>query len=861
LGAASGDAGRLFFCSLLLMNQDFPATLLASHSPAIATPQSNFEGGAPFDESPQAASIVATVDEPVMQAAEAIANGQSAPRAGMVGYGAVNLATHEPEETAHAQVVALIERTRASRSTSDAALLEQAYAFAHEKHDGQKRMTGEAYIEHPVAVAGILAELGMDDQTIAAGLLHDVPEDCGVTTEEMHERFGPEVAQLVEGVTKLKRIDFTNKEEKQAENLRKLFLAMAGDVRVIIIKLADRLHNMRTLDPFPEVRKREISAETLHILAPIAHRLGIWRVKWELEDRSFKYLEPQLYKQIYSMVQKTRAERSEMVQQAISTLQEKLHSEGIEAEVTGRPKHFYSIYQKMIKQGLQFDAIHDLVALRIICGGVPDCYHALGVVHSLWMQVPDMFFDYIAKPKPNNYQSLHTKVLGGDGDLIEVQIRTREMHREAEFGIAAHWRYKEDGTPRTHPNDNFGGAASDNIGSKLRWLRLVLELQSDTQGDAESFLDSLKLDLATDQVFAFTPKGDVIYLPQTSTTVDFAYRIHSDVGNMCVGAKVNGRIVPLNYKISNGDICEIITSRGSRGPKRGWLDFVVTPHAKNRIKNYLKRQNFEDNYREGLNRLEKAAQTERLKLGTIATNEVLLKVARALKFKGVPELLAAIGYGEYSAENILNKVRIELRADKADETPVSTVGDDTLSGTAAALLYRRVQLDGSGESTSPQGTLQLSLPSDADDPIGSPPMSGNFLYSLAKCCAPIPGDEVKGYITRGRGVTVHRVDCSNLKHYEAREPDRLLDAQWTMLQNRPYQALIAVESTDRTGLLADVTSLFAERRVNISAVNTYPLKNNRARLNIASTINNASELDELMSALRNVVGVSDVHRV
>jgi GTP pyrophosphokinase len=806
-------------------------------------------------------STLDAIAQPALPDPEDVAESLEVPSEGVTGDpegfllddGPLNVGPHEAEETARAQVRALIERTKQMRPTSDADLLMRAYAFANEKHDGQKRMTGEPYIEHPIAVAGILAELGMDDPTIAAGLLHDVPEDCGVTPEEMQERFGPEVANLVDGVTKLKRIDFTNKQEKQAENLRKLFLAMAGDVRVIIIKLADRLHNMRTLDPFPENRKREIAAETLHILAPIAHRLGIWRVKWELEDRSFKYLEPQLYKQIYAKVQRTRAERSKMVQTAIVTLTEKLRSEGIEAEVTGRPKHFYSIYQKMIKQGLQFDAIHDLIALRVICNAVPDCYHALGVVHSLWMQVPDMFFDYIAKPKPNNYQSLHTKVLGFEGDLIEVQIRTREMHREAEFGIAAHWRYKEDGDGTT-----FSGAAD--IGSKLRWLRLVLELQSDTQGDAQSFLDSLKLDLATDQIFAFTPRGDVIYLPQGSTPVDFAYRVHSEVGNSCVGAKVNGRIVPLNYKLHNGDISEIITSRGSKGPKRGWLDFVVTPHAKNRIKSFLKKQNFDDNYREGLQRLEKAAQAERLKLGSIATSEVLLRIARALKFKNVPDLIAAIGYGEYSPENIFKRVRTETGKDQEDNN-ISTAGDDSLSSVATTLLQRRPRLDESTSDAIQQGTLQLSLPISNNNPHGSTAVSGNFLYSLAKCCAPIPGDEVKGYVTRGRGVTVHRIDCSNLKHYQMKEPDRLLNAHWTEQQDRPYQALIAIESNDRTGLLAEVTALFAERHVNISAVNTYPLKNNRARLNIAATIRNSVELEELMSSLRNVVGVSEVHRV
>lgn len=748
----------------------------------------------------------------------------------------------ESELKARDMVRALIEKTRDARPSSDVGLLERAFAFASEQHAGVFRKTGEAYIEHPVAVAGLLAELGMDDTTLAAGLLHDVPEDCGITIEEMTERFGHEVANLVEGVTKLKKIEFSTAEEKQAENLRKLFLAMAGDVRVIIIKLADRLHNMRTLDPFPEKRKREISAETLYILAPIAHRLGIWRIKWELEDRSFKYLEPTIYKQIYSLVQKTRLQRSDIVAAAMNELRERLASENIQAEVTGRPKHFYSIYQKMLKQGLQFDAIHDLTALRVICPSAQDCYHALGIVHSLWKPVPEMFFDYIAGPKPNNYQSLHTKVLAEDGDLVEVQIRTWEMHREAEFGIAAHWRYKE------------GDQPSQNFGDKLRWLRLVLELQSDTKDDAQSFLDSLKLDLSADQVFAFTPRGDVIYLPQGSTPVDFAFRIHSEVGNACAGAKVNGRIVPLNHKLSNGDICEVITSRGSRGPKRGWLDFVVTPHAKNRIKAFLKKQSFEENYREGMQRLEKAAQVERLKLGSLATNEVLSRVAKSLHLKGLPDLLASIGYGEHSAIQVLNRVREELKSDR------EAAGESAMmSGAAEALMQRKMPLDTSDSTVVPGGALQLS--STNLDGSQGPSVSGNFLYSLARCCAPIPGDEVKGYITRGRGVTVHRVDCSNLKHYEQREPDRILNAEWTPDPERGFQALVAVEASDRTGLLHDVTAIFAGRRVNIAGVNTYPLKNNRARLNIAATVRDSDELSDVMLALRSVVGVYEVHRV
>ncbi len=746
------------------------------------------------------------------------------------------------EEEARQRVRELVENTKKSRPQSDADLLQRAYEFAAEKHAPQRRMTGEPYIDHPIAVAGILAELGMDDVSIAAGLLHDVPEDCGVSYEEMTERFGAEVAHLVEGVTKLKKIEFSSKQEKQAENLRKLFLAMAGDVRVIIIKLCDRLHNMRTLDPFPEKRKREIADETLHIFAPIAHRLGIWRIKWELEDRSFKYLEPAVYKQIYAYVQRTRAQRAEQVAAAIEAINGRLRADGIEAEVSGRPKHFYSIYQKMVKQGLKFEHVHDLIALRIITNSVPDCYHALGVVHGLWMQVPEMFFDHISKPKPNNYQSLHTKVLDTNGDLLEIQIRTREMHREAEFGIAAHWRYKA------------GDAPTQNFGDKLRWLRLVLELENETKADAQGFLDALKLDLSNDQVFVFTPDGDTIYLPQGSTPVDFAFRVHSEVGSHCIGAKVNGRIVPLSHKLHNGDICEIATSRSSKGPKRGWLDFIVTTHAKNRIKNFLRKQNFEENVREGLSRLEKAAKTERLKLGNIADNVALQKCARQMGVKTVDDMLAAIGYGEFSAENVLNRVRANIG--EAEKSAKVEDGLDTLSGTASTILAKRPKVF---EPEPTKGDLEFALPQG--EITLDPTKSDGLAYTLARCCAPIPGDGVRGYITRGRGITVHRDDCPNLKHSEVREPDRLLAADWAGTPEKPYGALLALECGDRTGLLADVTAVFAAKSINISSVNTYPLKNKRARLNLSVTISNSRELDELVLALSCVPGVVKVHRV
>jgi guanosine-3',5'-bis(diphosphate) 3'-pyrophosphohydrolase len=756
------------------------------------------------------------------------------------------------EEIARAQIRALIERTRAARPNFDSGLLERAYTFAHEKHEGQKRMTGEPYIEHPVEVSGILAELGMDDTTIAAGLLHDVMEDCGVTHEDLTARFGLDVAYLVDGVTKLKKLEFSSMQEKQAENLRKLFLAMSNDVRVIIIKLADRMHNMRTLDPFPEKRKREIAGETLYILAPIAHRLGIWRIKWELEDRSFKYLEPEAYKQIHAWVQRTRADRDGAVERAIADLQEQLQLKGITAEVSGRPKHFYSIYQKMLKQGLRFDQIADLTAMRVICGAQEDCYQALGIVNALWLTVPGMFFDYIAQPKPNNYRSIHTKVLDSSGELLEVQIRTREMHREAEYGIAAHWRYKG-GESNAKEGKIFG--------DKLNWLRMVLELQHETAGDADSFLDSLKLDLGSEQIFAFTPKGDVIYLPQGSSPIDFAYRIHSEIGNKCIGAKVNGRIVPLNYKLHNGDICEITTARASRGPKRGWLEFVVTTHAKNRIKSFLRKQSHDENYREGLSRLEKAAQSERLKLGAVADNESLLRYAKLQSLKSVEDLIAAIGYGEYSAEAVLNRIRAELKQSKPEpkKNERALVGEveDTLSGAATSLLSerakRRLHRAREDDGEPQKGHLRFRVAPGA-------PAQDDLLYTIARCCAPIAGDAVKGYVTRGRGISVHREDCANLKNYEERELHRLLEAEWVDDKGE-YQVLVAVESNDRVGLLHDITSVMAERKVNICGVNTYPLKNKRARLNLAVTINGVGQLEEIIEVLKTVAGVTKVHRV
>ena len=688
--------------------------------------------------------------------------------------------TAKPCDDPRQTVRELVEKTLKARPQSDALLLERAFEFASEKHATQKRKTGEPYILHPIAVAGILAELGMDDVTIAAGFLHDVVEDCGVTYEEMQQRFGADVAHLVEGVTKLKRIHFSTKADKQAENLRKLFLAMAGDVRVIIVKLADRLHNMRTIEGHGnKAKQRETAEETLYIFAPIAHRLGIWRIKWELEDLSFKQIDPDHYKQIYKLVQTTRAQRDKRVEESTKLLQEKLEEEGIEAEVNGRPKHFYSIAQKMIKQGLKFEAIHDLIALRIVTDSPRDCYHALGVVHGLWLPIPEMFFDYISQPKPNNYRSLHTKVLDNNGDLLEVQIRTKEMHREAEYGIAAHWRYKGEGS-----NEKA-------FGDRLRWLRPVLELNNDTQGDSKSYLDSLKMDLAAEQVFVFTPDADVVYLPVGSTPVDFAFRVHSEIGAKCTGAKVNGRIVPLNYKLHNGDICTIVTSPASKGPKRGWLEFVVTAHAKSRIKAFLRRQSHDENLRAGIQKLEKVARADRLKLGNIVEMPALKVLAKEMGQKSAGDLVAAIGYGEISAEHVLNRLRDSL---VPQPTPVPEEELEALSGQAANLLQKRSQvLEEAAESVD----MSFGVPGSNQVLEIDPNATGDLSYHLSRCCAPIAGDEVRGYITRGRGISVHRADCSNLRFYERREGARIVPAKWGGESEKGFPALVAVEASDR----------------------------------------------------------------
>src|SRR5689334_6018206 len=589
-------------------------------------------------------------------------------------------------------------------------LVRKAYERAATAHDGQHRLSGEDYVNHPLEVAAILADLELDAATISAALLHDTVEDTNLTADEVKREFGPEVARLVEGVTKLGRIALRTDQQQQAENVRKMMVAMAEDLRVVLIKLADRLHNMRTLDPLPEVKRRKISRETLDIYAPLAHRLGIGQIKWELEDLAFRNLEPEAFEDVVRRIARKRDERERLVSDLREILARELEKLGIQADITGRPKHIYSVWQKMTRESKDFSEIYDLSAIRVQVDSVRDCYGVLGVVHSLWKPMPGRFKDYIAMPKSNGYQSLHTTVITHTGEPIEIQIRTHEMHRVAEFGVAAHWTYKE-------------GGKSASFDQKLSWLRSLLEWQNEV-GDAESFLNTVKVDLFQDEVYVFTPRGDVINLPSDSTPVDFAYRIHTEVGHRCIGAKVNGRMVPLDYELKNGEIVEILTSKAPHGPSRDWLNFVKSASAKERIRKWFKSQRREENVAKGRDLLDKELhRMHRTSLADLSESK-LLEIAGAHKYGAIDDFLAAIGYGDLSPHAVV----------------------------------MRMSLGGDGA-----GDLRAIPLIPATQPIPRVLVYGEkgVLTKIAPCCQPVPGDAIVGYTTRGRGVTVHRADCMN----------------------------------------------------------------------------------------------------
>lgn len=709
----------------------------------------------------------------------------------------------------------IIDKVKSYNDKADVALLERAYEYALKAHQGQLRLSGEDYIQHPLAVAYILAELELDVITIVAAILHDVVEDTEVYLEEIEEAFGPEVALLVDGVTKLSKIEYTSKEEQHLESLRKMILAMAKDIRVIIIKLADRLHNMRTLAHKPKAKQKEIAKETLEIFAPLAHRLGIFRIRWELEDWSLRYLKPEQYYDLVKKISMRRHDREEYINEVIAILKDEVESVGIKADISGRPKHFFSIYNKMVKEDKSINEIFDLIAVRIIVNTIKDCYGVLGVVHALWTPIPGRFKDYIAMPKPNMYQSLHTTVIGPRGEPFEVQIRTWEMHRTAEYGIAAHWKYKES---REGVDKDFE--------QKLAWLRQLLEWQRDMP-DAREFMESLKIDLFSDRVYVFTPKGDVVELPAGSVPIDFAYKVHTTVGHECTGAKVNNRIVPLDYELKTGDIVEIITSKGS-GPSRDWLKLVQTSQAKNRIRHWFKQENRESHIIKGKELLEKEIAKQGLKTSDVLQNERLLDAGKKFNLFKVDDVYAAVGDGSLTAQQIVTRIK-----------------DKFLPKEDAAMPDIKLTR---GTAKSSGGVSITGV--------------GDVMVRLALCCNPIPGDEIVGYITRGRGVSIHRSDCPNVIHYKKEEPHRMVeDLRWDVDTKVPYRVAIEVEAMDRPRLATDIMNVIAETKLNIIAINARAVSRNMALVDLKIEVNSMEQLDHIMEKIRRVQDVLEVRRV
>ncbi|SDZ16177.1 GTP pyrophosphokinase [Proteiniborus ethanoligenes] len=702
----------------------------------------------------------------------------------------------------------------------DLDLIIKAYNFAESAHAGQLRNSGERFFVHPFNVAMILAELSMDTSTIAAGLLHDVLEDTDVTYEALSKEFGEEVTNLVDGVTKLKKLKYRTKQENQAENLRKMVIAMSKDIRVIIIKLADRLHNIRTLEYMSDAKKKEKALETLEIYAPIAHRLGISTIKWELEDLSLRYIDPEGYYDLVEKVSKKRREREAYIKNVIEILKIKLDEMEIESDISGRPKSFYSIYKKMVYQNKLFEQIFDLTAIRVIVDSVKDCYGALGIVHTLWKPIPGRFKDYIAMPKPNMYQSLHTTVIGPQGEPFEIQIRTWEMHRTAEYGIAAHWKYKE------------GITKTDGFENKLTWLRQLFEWQKELK-DSKEFMESLKIDLFTDEVFVFTPKGDVISLPAGSTPLDFAYRVHTGVGNSCVGAKVDSRIVPLDFKLKNGNIIEILTSSNSSGPSRDWLKIVRSSQAKSKIRQWFKKEGREANINKGKELLEKEAKRQGYKLTELLKEDWLRSIAKKVSLNNIDDLFAAIGYGSITINQVLSKLKEyykEYYKQKIDEKELIA--------------------------------KQISTPIRKDyKPTQGISVKGvdNIKVRFSKCCSPVPGDEIVGYITRGRGVSVHRKDCPNAQSLEIQE--RFIEVEWDDDKKTSYQAEIQIKATDRSGLLTEITQLLTNMQLTVTSLNARTNKEKTALINMILEIKDIDQLKELMRKIKRLEGVMDVYRV
>ena len=726
----------------------------------------------------------------------------------------------------------ILDKIKGYAPNADVTPVVKAYNLAKSAHEGVFRRSGEPYIIHPIAVANILADLELDMEVIAAGLLHDVVEDTPYTYEDIKEMFGKDIADLVDGVTKLGKIKYQTKEESQAENLRKMFLAMAKDIRVILIKLADRLHNMRTLKYMPEEKAKYKAKETLEIYGVIAHRIGISKIKWELEDLALKYIDPEGYQELANKITKKRDERQKYIDKIVKILEDKLKEVNINCEVSGRPKHFYSIYKKMKKKNKTFEEIYDLTAVRIIVDTVKDCYGVLGMVHTMWIPMPGRFKDYIAMPKPNLYQSLHTTVIGPDGDPVEIQIRTHEMHEIAENGIAAHWKYKE----------GITGNHDTKMEQKLKWLRQMMEWEKDVK-DPHEFLDALKEDVFNSQVYVFTPRGDVMELPAGSTPIDFAYRVHTNVGNKCTGAKVNGKIVPINYKLQNGEIVEVITSANSPGPSRDWLNIVQTPTARNRIRQWFKKEKREENIERGTEILEKEFKRYNIPYNNASIQKFLGQVAKKFNQPSLDDLIATIGYGGIATSQVMPKVRDfynkEVSRQEKEKRMQEKENKIKRNYDEQEYAKKRKKKD--------SGITVKGL--------------DNILVRFAKCCNPLPGDDIVGYITKGRGVAVHRKDCTNINLDDEFIKNRLVEVEWNNPEKSKFEGEIKVIAVDRVGLLNDVIHIVSMEKLSMNGVNCRVSKDNTVNISILVEVNDINELKQLMKKIRSIPGVDEVSRM
>ena len=748
-------------------------------------------------------------------------------------------AVKEPEDYQDPELLyqSLIKRIREYHPSADISMIEKAYRIAKQAHEGQKRKSGEPYIIHPLWVGIILAELEMDKETIVAGILHDAVEDTIMTRDDIEREFGAEVALLVEGVTKLGQLSYSkdvDKMELQAENLRKMFLAMSKDIRVIIVKLADRLHNMRTAQFWPPHKQKEKARETMDIYAPIAQRLGISKIKKELDDLALKYYQPEVFYDLVKQINDRKTEREEFVQQIVDEVASHMKNADIQAEVYGRVKHFFSIYKKMVNQDKTVDQVYDLFAVRIIVDTVKDCYAALGVIHEMYTPIPGRFKDYIAMPKANMYQSLHTTLMGPAGQPFEIQIRTKEMHKTAEYGIAAHWKYKESGS---------GKIAAGDEAAKLSWLRQILEWQKDAS-DSKEFLSMVKgdLDLFSENVYCFTPSGDVKTLPSGSTTIDFAYSIHSAVGNKMVGARVNGKLVPIEYVVQNGDRIEVITSQNSKGPSRDWLSLVKSTQAKNKINQWFKTELKEDNILRGKEMVDRYCKAKGIVYSDINKPEYQDKVMKRYAFRDWDSVLASIGHGGLKEGQVINKM-LEEREKKLKR---EITDEDVLNGIADTAGR-------SGEATVRKSKSGIVVKGIHD-----------LAVRFSKCCNPVPGDEIVGFVTRGRGVSIHRTDCVNIINLPEDERSRMIDAEWQMAEgassNEQYSTEIKIFANNRIGMFADISKVFTEKQIDITSMNVRTSKQGKATIIMTFDIHGTDELNRLTDKIRQIEGVLDIER-